>query len=152
MAPRRAVHVGPIQSIIRRRRCCEAAVSGGHRQNRECFHELSFVCFASGYLWYIVLQVCEPSWSGEYRINFIYEICICLLILSSFSHQYQISSYIDSDVNIISNILSLFCIQTNKQTTNSWYQLTSFLSIPCSGKPLTASQCATSLTKRSFFI
>ena len=55
------MHVGPIQSIIRRRRCCEAAVSEGHRRNRKYFHKLSFVCFACGYIAYIVLQVCEPS-------------------------------------------------------------------------------------------
>ena len=36
-------------------------VSGGHRRNREYFHKLSFVCFACGYIAYIVLQVCEPS-------------------------------------------------------------------------------------------
>ena len=37
----------------------------GYWWNREYFHKLSFVCFECGYMWYIVLQVCEPQLSGE---------------------------------------------------------------------------------------
>ena len=44
-------------------------VSEGHRRNRKYFHKLSFVCFACGYIAYIVLHVCEPQLSGEYGPN-----------------------------------------------------------------------------------
>ena len=34
-------------------------------------HKLSFVSYACGYIVYIVLQVCNPRYSGEYKLNYI---------------------------------------------------------------------------------
>ena len=34
-------------------------------------HKLSFVSYACGYIVYIVLLLCNPRYSGEYKLNYI---------------------------------------------------------------------------------
>ena len=74
-----AVHVGVPGRVsgVDAASCKSVGYTGG---TGDIFTNCHLLVFACGYLQYHVLLLCNPSYSGEYRINFISLLILSILI------------------------------------------------------------------------